>query len=223
MYAHDRSRHDRPRAGPCSDSMSDHVSRPDDRTSAAQRPANTPMQAAPAPPRNGPAVAGWGCDVAAAATAAATIPQLLCGCGPPAGFEPALPFGRPQWASDGRWRCEIGREGCYGRREGTWRVPPQLRACHEAQATGSRLPRLSKRKMKVTHQLASPSRSEVAQPHGRRCHLQRSKVKSAVVHETKRGLDASPVDATPECDGRMCNAVQCTQQASGDGNGSQPC
>ena len=105
---------------------------------------------------------------------------------------------------------------------GTWGFP-QSCACHVAQATGGRLPRLSKRKMKVTHQLASPSRSEVAQPHGRRCHLQRSKVKSAVVHETKRGLDASPVDATPECDGRMCNAVQCTQQASGDGNGSQPC
>ena len=94
-----------------------------------------------------------------------------------------------------------------------------LRACHVEQATGSRLSRLSKRKMKVSVQLSGPFRCEVMQPCGRRVHWQRQNVIAAVVHRTKRELERSSAGNTPQCDGRMCSADPCTLQASPGGNG----
>ena len=85
-----------------------------------------------------------------------------------------------------------------------------LRACQVAQATGNWLSRLSKWKMKVRHQLSGPFRGEVVQLCGRRVHLQRQNVISAVVHGTKRELGAAPRDMPPDDSKLMVRWQQCT-------------
>ena len=95
-----------------------------------------------------------------------------------------------------------------------------LHACHVAQATESRLSRIESLKMRVVTQLSSPSRGDMAQPCSRRGRLQRQKLTSVVDHGAERDSTDSPRNTMPQWDGRRCNAVQCTLQASGGGTGT---
>ena len=56
---------------------------------------------------------------------------------------------------------EIGREGLLQAAIGYVEGDPVLRACHDAQATGSRLYAIGRWKMKVKNQLSGPLRSAV--------------------------------------------------------------
>ena len=81
-------------------------------------------------------------------------------------FRTGSPFRAPPVGLGWEMEFGIGREGCYRRREGTWRVPPQVRACHEAQAIGDRLSRIENWNMKAADQLSVPLRIDVLQQCG---------------------------------------------------------